>query len=236
MESKYFVNTMGGVHGTDIFTPVGRAAFVYLAKRNDKFPNERTGKGKYAVTILFPKDDESSKPQLREIQKLCNDMSDFYAQKEWQKTNKKTSFTAFKKDLETKFALTQPIFRDGDKAAYEGFPGHWFIVAKNDENTGSRGIIFMEDRSPEEFEAGHLVRAQVQPYVDNKGFSYRLVRIRLVKDDGFRFATAVKAPDLLSGLDDAVEAAKSSPEASDDVGESYDKALESSEPAGLNVL
>lgn len=241
MENKYFVNALDGVHGNDVITPVGRAAFLYLTKRNDKFPNPRTGKGKYGITLLFKKDDEIIKTQLKAVQDMCVDMANFFAQNQWKKTDKKIPFAKFKESVIAAFA-GQPFLRDGDTTKYEGFSGHWYIVAKNDEISGAGGIVLQDNRHPEEFEAGMLVRAQVQPYLDKKGFSYKLRRLKLIKDDGFRFAAAA-GPDLLSSLDEGIEAisAYSKDEGKESsLSEEYDKALEAtSNPAqapGLNIL
>lgn len=234
MESRYFVNSEGGVHGNkDLVTPMGRAAFVYLARRNEKYINQKTGKGKFQVTILFEKKNEAVIQQLKEIQDIGNDMREFYATKEYEKSGKKLQYPDFRKRAFDKM-IDQPIFRDGDMAKYDGFAGHWYIIAKNDENSGPNGIKFSDNRLPEEFEAGQLVRAQVRLYVDKQGFAYNLRRIKLVKDDGFRFQGA-SAPDLLSGLDDAVEAVKDSP-ADDSLERHYERALSEQAGSDLNVL
>ena len=182
MTNKYYHNAYGGLHGEDIPTPVGRAAFVYLDKPNTKF-----APAKYGLTILFDKKDKKAIEQLRAIQAMCTEMAT----------------ELFKGKVPKNFE--QPIFRDGDgeSSKYEGFPGNWYIVAKNDKRSG---FTILDDVLPEAIEAGMLVRAQVQPYVDPKGFSYKLRGLRLVKDDGVRFKVAPDGTALIKGLDEAVAA------------------------------
>lgn len=224
---KYYENNYGGVHGESIFTPLGRCHFLDLVN-----PNTKYAPPKYGLTILFDKEDASAKEQLKAIQSMCREMFDQLAKTLWSKEKKKPEFEAFKARL-LEDVRKQPIFRDGDEKAYEGFPGNFYIVAKNPKR-----ITILDDVLPEAFEPGMIVRAQVQPYVDAGGFSYKITGLRLVKDDGVRFKSGPDGTSLLKGLDDAVVAVtvkKSTSEAS--VEASIDKSISSGAvESSLDVL
>lgn len=237
MTEKYYVNQFGGVHGNDTITPVGRAAFVYLSKPNTKFDPP-----KYGLTILFDKKDAKAIEQLKSIQAMCAEMCDQYLKTAYAKEKTKPAFDAYrKKYLEN--TAEQPIFRDGDKVNYQGFAGHWYIVAKNDKRTG---FVLLDEVLPESIEPGMLVRAQVQPYCDKQGFSYKLRGLKFVKDDGVRFAMGPDGASMLRGLDDAAAAVQ----ANESLGSAFDSAVATAaapeaekqeavtetQVAGLNVL
>jgi hypothetical protein len=191
-QDKEFYQDQYCVYGKDIFTPVGRASFVYLAE--PQAPFQAGQDPKYSISLLIPKDDETAKAQLREIQTMCQKLA---AQKFGSKIP----------------PFAQPIFRDGDDKEYQGYPGNWVIVARNKNKSGhSQGFKILGDVLPESIEAGMLVRLQVQPMVGQNGFSYKLRGIKLVKDDGVRFSAAPDGASLLEGLDDAVAAVSVAPE------------------------
>jgi len=202
-ESKYYMNQFGGLHGSDTLTPVGRIAFVNLAKPNVKFDPP-----KYGATLLFDKKDETVLKTLKSIQALCNDMAEEFCKILFAREKPKMLYPKFKEAIIAGFAA-QPIFRDGDMKEYDGFAGNWYIVAKNDKRPGmSGGIKILDDKMPEEFESGMLVRAQIQPYLDKKGFSYKMRGIRMLADDGIRFSVAPDGASLLAAMDDAVDAVR----------------------------
>lgn len=185
-QNKFFVNNFGGIHGDDVYTPIARAAFVYLDAPNTKFVP-----AKYGLTLLIDKKDTTAVAQLKVIQTMCKAMALQY----W-KTEAKIP-----KDLD------QPIFRDGDSEAYskyEGFAGHWVMVAKNAKRND---FIILDGVDAAAIEPGHLVRAQVQPYCDKDGFSYKLRGLKFIRDDGVRWSVAPAGDSLLKNLDDAVSAA-----------------------------
>ena len=225
MDNKFYINPKDGVHGNDVVTPVGRCAFLNLDKPNTTFDPP-----KYGLTLLFKKDDEAAKAQLKAMQAMCLEMADVFAKNLWNKTDKKIPFAKFKEATVAKMAA-QPIFRDGDMAKYESHHGCWYIVAKNAKITE---VTFLDGRIPQEFEPGMLVRCQVQPYVDQKGFAYKLRGIRLVKDDGERFRTAPSGGNLLAAIDDAVDAVSTEV----GLGEAFDAAVTADTPVGspLDVL
>lgn len=203
-DKEFYANAYGGIHGNDIFTPLCRIAFVELVNPNTKFVPH-----KYGCTLLADKKDETVKKQLKEIQTMCTAMAEQMIQASYAKLK------GVKPELELYRAQVlsgmtgQPIFRDGDTTAYEGFAGHWALVCKNKARFPDKdGFIILNNTPPEAFVAGMLVRAQVQPYCDPKGFSYKLRGLNLVKDDGLRYASAVTGVSLLAGLDEAVAAVK----------------------------
>lgn len=224
METKYSWNNFGGLDGEDIATPIGRLAFVYLTK-----PNARFEPPKYTITILFKKDDETTKPGLKKLQAACNDMIDYFARKHYSKVNSKAiAFPAFKESISAKMA-GRPFLQNGDEKPYDGFKDHWYLVAKVDK---IERVKTYDNVPLEKFEAGMLAAAQVQIYLDDKGFAYRLHGLRLIKDDGVRFKTgAPRGDSLLGDIDDAEYASNANVESAQGLEAAYDAAIASNATA-----
>jgi hypothetical protein len=208
---EFYKNAYGGIHGELIATPWGRAAFVNLVT-----PNTKYDKPKYGFTLLCPKKEEDypaqckdKKAQLKEIQKMCSAMC----------------LQAFGKDVEAfgpKAKWELPMFRDGDQSKYDGFPGNWVMVLKSNSQPD-----ITAGQSLEAVKAGMWVRAVIQPYLDKKGFSYKLLKLNIVHDDGVRFDAAPKADGILEALDDAISFASPESEVGTAGGESgFESALD----------
>lgn len=186
-EGKFFMNSYGGLHGEPALTPEGRASFVNIVEPNTEFDPP-----KYGLTMLFKKDDAEAVRQLKVIQEICREMAE----------------QMYGDDIPDFSA--QPIFRDGDKAKYDGYAGHWYIVAKNaNKKFGKQPFRIIGDTPEEMFEAGVIVRGQVIPYLDKQGFSYKLTGLLFIKDDGVRFGgNGPSGTSLLEELAGATEAVK----------------------------
>lgn len=210
---KYFENKFGGLHGEDTFTPWARAAFVNLVTPSAKFEPP-----KYGLVLLVPKSVDGfpaectdKNAQLKVIQTMCKEMA---AQ-------------MFGDDVPE---LEYPIFNDGDHkdyAEYDGYAGHWVISARNAEQP-----IMSAGQNVSGVIAGMWVRAQVQPYLNSKGFSYKLRGLKIVLDDGKRYGKAVSGTSLLDKLDDAVLSAG----ATDTVEAAPVKAKAAPKASALDVL
>lgn len=180
---EFYKNAYNGIHGSMIATPWARAAFVGLVTPNNKFDPP-----KYGLSLLCPKEDKDypvqskdKKAQLKEIQSMCQEMS-------------KQLFGA--KPPKSEY----PFLRDGDTQKYDGYPGNWVIVAKNTEQPEMAA-----GQTVEVVKAGLWVRAVVIPYLDKRGFSYKLVKLNVLHDDGVRYAAAPKADGILEALDEATD-------------------------------
>lgn len=210
---KFFINNYGGMHGEDQASPLGRIAFLYLDKPNTKFDPP-----KYGLTHLYDKNNEEVKKTLKAIKNHCLEMASEFCKYLYEKDKPKVSLDEFSKSIIAGFA-GQPIFRDGDLAKYEGFPGNYYIVAKND---ALKNITFIGDTANTEYEGGQICRIQIQPYLDKKGFSYKLRGIKLVKDDGVRFKKAPPGDSKIKDMD--IDSAVEEASMNGSLGESLAKA------------
>lgn len=188
-KDKFFKNGFGGIHGVDVASPLGRAAFLFLAKKNTKFKPE-----KYGLALLIDKTDKEQIAQLKVIQAQCKELV--------------TALWGDKAEENLK-KIKYPMFVNGDeKSNLQGYAGHWVINAKNEFGPGhAQGFkILNKDMEPDSFEAGMIIRCTLQPGVGPDGFFYKLRAIKKVKDDGVRFAGGPDAASVIDHLDEAVQA------------------------------
>lgn len=205
MEKDYYEDKFGGLYADeDMITPAGRIAFVFLSKPN-VYKGDEDAKPRYGVSVLFSKElDDNNKAIIEKIKAGLKPLQEAWIVKE----HKKTPKVPFDKFREAKLsAMVHPFMKDGDMKSYEGFEGNYYIQANNPERDGRGGILFLDDRKPHEFQPGMICRLQVRARVATSGISWKLKAIKLVKDDGFRFQVVSGPKDMLSGVDEAVEAA-----------------------------
>lgn len=188
------------IWGPDLVSPECRIAFAdnLVTAKSSK----EGAKPKFGCTLLASKSDEAVKADLKKIQATCALMlQDLFGDKA--------------ADAMKTFKANRMYFRDGDTPSatgkiYTGYEGMWAIVAKNEFGAGhSRGFKVI-GKLPEQFESGMIVRASIQPYLNQDGFSWGLRAIKFIKDDGTRFGGAPDASGLLDEFDSAVDAAANS--------------------------
>lgn len=233
-EEKYKLNEKyRGVYGRDVVLPLARCTFLNLKEPNTKF-----NPPKYGLTLLTPKENNPEEKLLKDVQNMAKEMfaqlTEHLHQIDTKEKKTKLSLADYRNEF--KIRMKYPLFRDGDTLEkYDGHVGNWVIVAKSGDITQ---VKFLDGRTPNDFAAGQLVRAQVTPYLGPDGFSYQLRVLRLIKDDGVRLAGGGPV-DMLSQLDEAVEAVKvrESAEASFDAAVAQATSSEAAvEPSGLDVL
>lgn len=231
-DEKYKLNEKyRGIYGKDVVLPLARCTFLNLKEPNTKF-----NPPKYGLTLLVQKENNPEENLLQAAKTVCSEMlaqlTEYLHQLDTKEKKTKLSLADYRKEF--KIRMKYPHFRDGDSLEkYDGHVGNWVIVAKAGDITK---VKILDGRTPDDFIAGQIVRAQVTPYLGPDGFSYQLRALRLIKDDGVRLAGG-GAVDMLSQLDDAVEAVKvrESAEAAFDTAVAQAAAVEA-EPSGLDVL
>lgn len=186
-KSKFYITgDKSTIFGEDILSPLGRIAFVNLAKPEPKY-------NRYGLSLLVDKKDPKEVEQLKKIQAQCGALAQAFFGEKWQEAVKK---------------LKHPPLRNGDEQQYDGYPGSWVIVAntKFGANHSKGFAIRNEDMEADSYEAGMICRLEIQPGISREqGFFYKLRAIKKVKDDGKRFDGAPPAGSLLDTIDDAVE-------------------------------
>lgn len=172
-----------------LITPVARLSFPHVFRRQEG----DMGAGKYAATLLFPKDTDLS--ALKAAAAACIKVK-------W--GDKKPS------------NLRSP-FRDGDEKELDGYAGCIYIRATSKTKPGVVDANVQPILDEEELYPGCYVRASLSVYAydqsGNKGVSFGLLNLQKVKD-GDSFSSTSKAEDDFSPL----ESAKSSGASSDDLG------------------
>lgn len=169
------------------------------------------GKEKYSITMLFPADGEALIPSmpgngLVEIRKLA-----LAAIKE-KFGEDKTKWPAALKNIDPKTYISAtgkdgwPL-RDGNLVEWQGFEGNVFVRASSQFQPGlvdaklkgiiDRGAVF----------GGLICRAQINAYAydvsGNKGVTFGLSNLQILKDDGTVFAGKSNAADAFSAFTDA---------------------------------
>jgi hypothetical protein len=204
MELNFF-NFGKGVmaYGPRVITPLARIAFPKLDQPSGDY-------NKYGCTLLFDKADEGQKEQLKKLQAVCVEMADLFCKqlfKEVNKTFDEKKYAAFKAEVVASMA-GRPFLKSGDTSKYEDFHGMW-VINPNSKNQP----VILDGKRAEDFKSGVLVRAEVQPAISKQGYSYGLIAIRLVKDDGKRFGgtgSAAPSEQLWGSFKDEVAAASES--------------------------
>lgn len=185
----YFISKFGTIHWNEFFAlPLGRIAFLSLEK-----PNTTFDKPKFGLNLLIDKNTEEKallKPILDVAKKLPKLLWGDKAEEMYKK-------------------ITNVPFRNGDDKEYEGFEGHYVVVANNPKGPKQAGgiKILNQGMEPEQFEAGMTCRLSVSLGLGKEGYFYKLNAIKLVKDDGVRFAGGPDGSSVIEDLDTAVEVA-----------------------------
>lgn len=188
-----------------IITSAFRLAFpeVFEPKANE------SGKEKYSITMLFPKDGSNLIPSMpgngiMDIRKLA-----LAAIKDKWGEDKSKWPAGLRGDLKTYVSATGkdgwPV-RDGDEVEWDGFHGMFFVRASSQFQPGlvdaklraiiDRGAIY----------GGLICRAQVNAYAyemsGNRGVTFGLNNLQVLKDDGTMFSGKAKAESVFSAFGD----------------------------------
>lgn len=174
---------------------MARGAFLAVFEPK-KFADSDEGKPSYSSSLLLAKED----PQI----KFINAKIDEVAKEKWQEKSAGI--------LKTMRASDRTCLHDGDmKEQYEGFPGHYFIAARNQ----SRPLVIDRDKTP-------LTEKDGRPYsgcyvnaildiwaMDNKygkRVNATLKGIQFVKDGDAFSGSAPASVDAFDDLSDGADA------------------------------
>lgn len=236
----WYTGSNPGQNG-DLVTPLGRLQFNNIVKPNTRLVTPENPKPIYGYTLIVENDPEDKfyKDIKAAAKILFMEWSEWLHGVDVEAKKTKLDLKAYRDKLLA--GIKYPTFRDGDEnSKWEGFEGKLYmnIRIKDPNNVRVSG-----GRHPEEIEAGMLCRSQVSMYINADGFSYGHRLISIVKDDGVRYAGAGgNSVDLLSGLDEAVDAVKTKEESDakeSEVEEAPKKGVKKTkeaEPSGLDVL
>lgn len=185
-KEKYYTNSFKNTFGQVVGTPVGRIQWPNIAAPNARFKPE-----KYTCHILFDKTDAAAKNGLNKLILACKDMQDYVY---------KSKAPAFE----------YPPVRDADKDGlaekYSDFKGKFYIIAKSTNRPDT-----LDDKKnkiePKIFQAGNLCRLAIKPIMFDKGFSWQLAVVQLIKDDGVYFRGGVDPASVLDAIEEAEEQA-----------------------------
>ena len=161
------------------------------------------GKPKYSVTMLFPKNGESLLPKIggpgiKELRKLA-----MAAVKEkwgedkakWPANLRNISFADY---VSPNGKDGFPV-RDGDDAEWEGFEGHWYLKASSDNQPGLVDAKVNPILDKAEVFGGLICRAQISAFAyepdGNKGVSFGLSNVQVLKDDGVCYGGGRQKPE-----------------------------------------
>lgn len=179
---KFYTDKFSNVYGSMLVTPVGRAAWTFLDRKNTF-----NATPKYSLTILFDKSDET----------VCNGLDMMIAH-----YNELLTFK-FGANVEQQAAVLEiPAIQDGDDpktSKYQGFPGSYFLKANNAQQPEVYDAKKLK-LDPATILPGMLVRAVVTPMVCSKGAAYKLLRVQFVRDDGTRFHGGQDPSSLLDAI------------------------------------
>lgn len=193
--------------GENIVTGAFRLAFpeVFAPKAGVK-----GGKEKFSITMLFPKDGSSLVATLpgnglMELRKLA-----FEAVKEkWGADRAK--WPANLKNLDFKTAISPngkdgwPI-RDGDSVEWDGFAGNFFVRASSQFMPGLANAKLQPIIDKQAVYGGLICRAQINAFVydsaGEKGVSFGLNNLQILKEDGVIFGGKNSAENVFEAMEE----------------------------------
>ena len=170
------------------------------------------GKEKFSVTMLFPKDGSKLLPGMNgngadvmALRKLA-----FQAIKEkWGEDKAKWPANLKTLDFANYLSPTGKDgwpFRDGDTQDWDGFAGAVFIRASSQYKPGIVDAKVQPILSQDKVFGGLICRAQINAYAydnsGNKGVTFGLNNLQILKDDGTTFSGRQNATDVFEAVDD----------------------------------
>ena len=194
----------------DILTQPFRIAFpeVFVPKASVE-----GGQEKYAITMLFPKDGvplipslkKDKMPPIRELRRLAREA--IIAKWGTDKAKWPTNLRALDMvDFLSPAGKDGWPIRDGDMVEWDGFEGVVFARASSKFPPGIVNAKREEIISQGDIFGGLICRAQINAYAydvsGNKGVSFGLSHIQVLKDDGVSFSGRGKAADVFDAFDD----------------------------------
>jgi len=192
--SKYYKHPQYGmVFGHDTVTPSGRLVWSSLVKPKENTLPPKPGQAptppRYEQTILLDKSRPEVKAFIDELTVTTDEMLvEFNQGKKAQLGNCK-------------------VVADGDEFDMEKYPYYkncWVIVARNAKSDFKILNEKKETTSPDIVKGGMIGKLLVQPLITAHGISYKLIAVKIVKDDGVRFGGGSRTDgDLASKFDDA---------------------------------
>jgi len=172
-----------------VTTPIFRASYSHVWEA--QAPQD-SGKKKYSITMLFPKDTDLSK-----IKKaiLNAKLAAFGPKEEWPD------------ELESPVSWGNDHIDKDTKKIKEGYKDHWVIKASSNEN--QKPQVVDKDREPiidqNEFQSGDYARAHVLAtnwaFGNKEGIMFILDHVQKVKD-GKRFGGKKSPEQVFGALDD----------------------------------
>lgn len=175
-----------------------RLAFPALAE-----PDQNN---KYVVTLLFLKSDPMAMDQIMQARRLLHAQARLAWGQDTSKWHPRFRSLDFKTYLSPDGRDGWPI-RDGDAVTWDGFAGHLFVKASSQFAPGIVDARRQPVLNPAtDVPAGLIVRCQVNAWdydnSGNKGLSFGLLNLQIVRDDGVRFGgRAQKAEDVFDALE-----------------------------------
>jgi hypothetical protein len=163
--------------GNHIVTPEFRLSFAHIFT-----PEERNGKVRYAISMIFP-----PTADLKPLENLI----------------KQAVLEKFPDPSKAPKGMRHPI-RDGNEVTWEGYAGNKFASARNQDPPGIVDQRRQPILDPKKVYSGCWCRAAIETfYYDregNKGVALSLKHIQFVRDDT-PFSGRAKAEDVFSNVD-----------------------------------
>lgn len=190
-KSKFYKHPrFGHVYGDILATPIVRCAWPSLVTPKDPppaKPGEAQGVAKYEVTLILDPKDEKHVAFIKQVKEMTKAM------------------TALYNDNNSAPLGVCAIGKDGNKLNAEDkylyYEDKIVIAARN----ASKPVVYAFDMSVADasiIQGGNLVKAILTPIVSAKGVSYRLSKIRFIKDDGVKFGGGVSDSKMTAMLSD----------------------------------
>ena len=192
--------------GDSIITAPFRLAFpeVFKAKAY-----ENGGTAKYSITMLFPKDESALIPSLPNTNGIMalRRLAFEAVQEKWGVDKIKWPASLRALDFKTYVSPTGkdgwPI-RDGDLVEWDGFGGQLFIRASSKFQPGLVDQKLQPIISEEQIFGGLICRAQINAYVYddamNKGVTFGLNNLQILKDDGTVYGGRANASEVFDAF------------------------------------
>jgi hypothetical protein len=166
------------------------------------------GKEKYSITMLFPADGSQLIPtMLGEGVLVLRKLALAAVKEKWGDDRAKWPGNLRSLDFKTYVSPTGkdgwPI-RDGNSVEWDGFEGQIFIRASSGFRPGVVSASLQAIISPEDIFGGLICRAQINAFTydtnGNRGVTFGLNNLQVLKDDGTIFSGRQKAEEVFESF------------------------------------